>query len=152
MSRILISALLFAFIGFASLATVAGAQNLNCDDFDTQEEAQANLNANPSDPNGLDRDNDGQACDTFNYGGGGGSSDGGSDEGATDDGEADDTASDDDGSADDGGNAGDDVGELPDTGSGPVSSSQAHVMISLLIVGSLLCVAAASHLRIRTRF
>jgi micrococcal nuclease len=35
---------------------------LDCADFSTQEEAQAVLDADPSDPNGLDPDGDGQAC------------------------------------------------------------------------------------------
>jgi Excalibur calcium-binding domain len=39
----------------------------DCTDFDTQEEAQAQLL--PSDPYGLDGDNDGQACDTLPSGG-----------------------------------------------------------------------------------
>ena len=40
---------------------------LNCDDFPSQAAAQANLRANPSDPNNLDADNDGIACETFGY-------------------------------------------------------------------------------------
>lgn len=36
---------------------------LNCDDFATQEEAQAELDADPSDPHGLDADADGIACE-----------------------------------------------------------------------------------------
>jgi hypothetical protein len=43
--------------------TPARAQSLNCSDFTYQEDAQANLNAFPSDPNGLDDDNDGMACE-----------------------------------------------------------------------------------------
>jgi hypothetical protein len=45
------------------LAGVALAQDLNCSDFTTQAEAQAALNQDPSDPNGLDTDNDGVACE-----------------------------------------------------------------------------------------
>ena len=41
--------------------TPTGAQNLNCSDFTYQEDAQAALDADPSDPNGLDDDNDGSA-------------------------------------------------------------------------------------------
>src|SRR5215203_5288567 len=45
-------------------ADKAAAQNvLNCSSFATQEEAQAALNSNPSDPNNLDGDNDGSACE-----------------------------------------------------------------------------------------
>jgi hypothetical protein len=45
----------------------AGAQDvLNCDDFDFQEDAQAELDRNPADPNGLDgNDNDGLACESL---------------------------------------------------------------------------------------
>ena len=37
--------------------------DLNCADFASQEEAQATLDADPSDPNGLDADGDGIACE-----------------------------------------------------------------------------------------
>jgi hypothetical protein len=37
--------------------------DLDCADFATQEEAQAVLRRDPSDPNGLDADNDGIACE-----------------------------------------------------------------------------------------
>ena len=42
--------------------TVASA-DLDCADFAFQEDAQAVLDADPSDPNGLDGDNDGIACE-----------------------------------------------------------------------------------------
>lgn len=48
-----------------------GAQDLDCADFGPGE-AQANLDANPGDPNNLDADNDGEACE--GSGGGGGAS------------------------------------------------------------------------------
>ncbi len=49
-------------------APAAMAQDtLNCEDFNSQAEAQANLRANPSDPNNLDAENDGVACETFAY-------------------------------------------------------------------------------------
>lgn len=45
-------------------ATTAQAQDVyNCDDYTYQEEAQAVYDADPSDPNGLDGDNDGIACE-----------------------------------------------------------------------------------------
>jgi hypothetical protein len=47
------------------LAGVALAQDLDCSDFATQAEAQAAYNQDPSDPNGLDRDNDGVACESL---------------------------------------------------------------------------------------
>lgn len=43
--------------------------DLDCDDFATQAEAQATYDADPSDPNGLDADSDGEACEE-NAGGG----------------------------------------------------------------------------------
>ena len=43
----------------------ASAADLNCSNFATQEEAQTVYNADPSDPNGLDRDKDGIACETL---------------------------------------------------------------------------------------
>jgi hypothetical protein len=48
----------------------AVAADVNCDDFATQAEAQAVLAADPSDPNGLDRDGDGQACENLPGGSG----------------------------------------------------------------------------------
>lgn len=50
----------------ASSAAYAGTTgDLNCSDFATQAEAQAEFDADPSDPNGLDRDSDGIACETL---------------------------------------------------------------------------------------
>lgn len=46
-------------------------QDLNCSDFRFQEEAQAELESDPSDPNNLDNDDDGVACETLPRGGGG---------------------------------------------------------------------------------
>ena len=49
-----------------TLAPVAWAQDLlNCDDFDSQAEAQDELRANPDDPDNLDDDDDGIACETL---------------------------------------------------------------------------------------
>lgn len=39
--------------------------DLNCDDFDTWEEAQAVYDEYPDDPYGLDHDSDGIACETL---------------------------------------------------------------------------------------
>jgi hypothetical protein len=50
-------------------AGTANAADLNCSDFATQAEAQAVYNADPSDPNNLDRDKDGIACETLPGGG-----------------------------------------------------------------------------------
>ena len=56
---------LAAAIVAASLtfAGPAEADSHNCSDYATQQEAQAALEANPSDPDGLDRDDDGIACE-----------------------------------------------------------------------------------------
>ena len=47
----------------------AQAADLNCSDFATQQLAQAEYDRDPSDPNGLDRDDDGIACETRPSGG-----------------------------------------------------------------------------------
>src|SRR5215208_2127042 len=61
-------AFMFAYISIS--ADKAAAQtDQNCSDFATQEEAQAVLNSNPSDPNNLDGDNDGSACEDLPSGG-----------------------------------------------------------------------------------
>jgi hypothetical protein len=51
------AALSFGFTG------TAGAADLNCSDFASQAEAQATYDATPGDPNGLDSDKDGVACE-----------------------------------------------------------------------------------------
>ena len=51
----MIAGLLSVSAGFALFTFApAGAGGLNCDNFSTQEEAQAELDRDPSDPNGLD--------------------------------------------------------------------------------------------------
>src|SRR5215217_3550897 len=54
-----------------------GGGDLDCADFATQQEAQAVLERDSSDPNRLDADNDGIACETYPYGTGGGGVEGG---------------------------------------------------------------------------
>jgi hypothetical protein len=54
-----------SMLGTLVLAPVALAQDFNCSDFDTQEEAQANYSPD------LDSDGDGQACESLPSGGGG---------------------------------------------------------------------------------
>ncbi|MGH4025561.1 MAG: excalibur calcium-binding domain-containing protein [Pseudonocardiaceae bacterium] len=52
------------FVGISG--TALAAQDMNCSDFTYQEEAQAVYDADPSDPNGLDGDdNDGLACESL---------------------------------------------------------------------------------------
>jgi hypothetical protein len=55
--------LLVLFAGPASAAI-----DLDCADFQSQEQAQTVLESNPTDPNNLDEDDDGQACEDFAYG------------------------------------------------------------------------------------
>ena len=58
--------LFLAVLGMLTMLVAAPAfaqDDLNCEDFATQEEAQAEFDADTSDPNGLDGDNDGQACE-----------------------------------------------------------------------------------------
>src|SRR5919202_2941217 len=43
----------------------ARAQNLSCEDFGSQAKAQDNLRDNPIDPNHLDPDNNGIACENY---------------------------------------------------------------------------------------
>jgi hypothetical protein len=57
------------------LSGSAFAADQNCSDFDTQQEAQAVYDQNTSDPNGLDRDDDGIACETNASGSGSGAGD-----------------------------------------------------------------------------
>jgi micrococcal nuclease len=50
----------------------------DCGDFRSQAEAQTELERDPSDPNNLDGDDDGEACETYPYGAGGAGAGGGS--------------------------------------------------------------------------
>lgn len=54
-----------AAAGTAAFAPHAAAQDLNCSNFSTQAEAQAAFDAIPGDPNNLDADNDGIACESL---------------------------------------------------------------------------------------
>jgi LPXTG-motif cell wall-anchored protein len=47
----------------AAIPAVAVGQDRDCSDFATQQEAQAVLNQNPSDPNRLDANHNGVACE-----------------------------------------------------------------------------------------
>jgi LPXTG-motif cell wall-anchored protein len=49
----------------AAPAGLAQADDQNCSDFASQAEAQDHLRADPSDPDGLDGDNDGIACESL---------------------------------------------------------------------------------------
>ena len=78
MAFLLIAALVLAL----SAAPAALAQaDKDCADFSSQAEAQAYFEANGGSPtnnvDNLDADHDGQACEAFDYGGGGGTGGGG---------------------------------------------------------------------------
>ncbi|PXY38111.1 hypothetical protein BA062_02685 [Prauserella flavalba] len=61
---IVLSAFAFAGMAFTGVASAESAQGeFNCSDFGTWAEAQAVLEQDPSDPHGLDADNDGIACE-----------------------------------------------------------------------------------------
>ena len=51
------------------LAGTASAADLDCDDFPNQAAAQTVLVADPSDPNRLDANSNGQACEGYTYAG-----------------------------------------------------------------------------------
>lgn len=72
-SRIAMSTVLAAgLVGFAGAPALAsGSVDLyNCDDFEFQEDAQATLEQTDDDPNGLDSDDDGSACEDLPSNGG----------------------------------------------------------------------------------
>ncbi|MFC4005103.1 excalibur calcium-binding domain-containing protein [Prauserella oleivorans] len=68
-STIGLAGLAFTGVSFADdpaasgMSVVAVQQDLDCADFGSQAEAQATLDADPSDPHRLDADNDGIACE-----------------------------------------------------------------------------------------
>ena len=57
--------LLMAVAALLALSGTAHAVDQNCSDFAYQEDAQAALDADPSDPNNLDSNHDGVACETL---------------------------------------------------------------------------------------
>ena len=62
------AAALLVVTGGVTAAQAGPAADLNCDDFQLQQEAQDVLDADPSDPNGLDEDGDGLACEDAGLG------------------------------------------------------------------------------------
>jgi hypothetical protein len=95
-----VTALVLALV--AAPAAFAQANDQNCDDFNSQAEAQAHLDADPSDPDGLDAlpgeadgnddinaggHGDGVACENEDYGDGGGDDGGAGGGGTGEDGE-----------------------------------------------------------------
>ena len=61
----LMLALIVAFVALVSSASATHGADVNCSDFATQAEAQRHLAAHPGDPDGLDGDNDGVACESL---------------------------------------------------------------------------------------
>jgi hypothetical protein len=61
--------LVLALLSISALGSRAWAQDdgLNCADFPSQAAAQREYERDRSDPNNLDADNDGQACEDFDY-------------------------------------------------------------------------------------
>ena len=64
--------LVFGAVAIGAITSVAAGANAqtedpNCEDFPNQAAAQQHLRDNPSDPDGLDDDNDGLACENHNY-------------------------------------------------------------------------------------
>ncbi len=51
-----------------SKPAAAQANQYDCASFGSQDSAQAELERDPSDPNGLDADGNGRACDDYDYG------------------------------------------------------------------------------------
>src|ERR671912_1307138 len=52
---------------YPSKPAAAQADQYDCASFGSQESAQAELERDPSDPNGLDTDGNGRACDDYDY-------------------------------------------------------------------------------------
>jgi hypothetical protein len=106
----------------AAIGAEAGADpggysdELNCSDFSAQEESQAVYDQDPSDPNGLDRDNDGIACETLPHQSGASSDDSvGEDDSWS---ASDSSGSDESGSSDDPSDSGDISDDFSDDSSG----------------------------------
>lgn len=67
----IINSLLASVLCLSILPMEANAGNIDCDNFNYQDQAQNHLRADPSDPGVLDADNDGIACEHLelrNYG------------------------------------------------------------------------------------
>jgi hypothetical protein len=131
---------------FCSLLLVGSAvaqDDLNCEDFDSQDEAQAELDRDPSDPNNLDADNDGLACETYPY------ENSGDDNGTPVDGQYDDGGGD-DGGVDDGVDDPNDV--IDNTNSKkPLPNTGGVSLLGIAVVALALVGVGASVLRISIR-
>ena len=74
-NRTLLFVLMMALVASFALPVTAsagsssgGSNQFNCDDFSSQEDAQATFDEDTSDPNRLDDDDDFEACEEFDYG------------------------------------------------------------------------------------
>jgi hypothetical protein len=63
----LVSRVTYEQLVHPSQPAAAQANRYDCASFGSQESAQAELERDPSDPNGLDPDGNGRACDSYNY-------------------------------------------------------------------------------------
>jgi hypothetical protein len=72
MRKLVLAALVMAALAVFAGPAAAQSGDLDCKDFNSQAEAQAKLEEDTSDPHRLDADNDGQACEAFDYGQAGG--------------------------------------------------------------------------------
>jgi hypothetical protein len=63
-----VSRITYEQLVFPSTPAVAQEDQYDCASFGSQESAQAELDRDPSDPNNLDPDGNGQACDDYPYG------------------------------------------------------------------------------------
>lgn len=99
------------------VAATTGAQDIDCPGI-SYERAQEILAEDPSDPHGLDADNDGEACED-NARSGGGAGDNGDDNGGTT--------------------------SLPETGTGATGATGTAASLFGTVAGLLLIVGAAVH-------
>jgi hypothetical protein len=71
--RTLLFVLAMAVVAALALPAIASAgvssNEFNCEDFSSQDDAQAVYDEDTSDPNRLDDDDDGEACEDFDYSG-----------------------------------------------------------------------------------
>jgi hypothetical protein len=63
-----VATIVAAALSFPMAGVAAAQNNLDCDDFTSVAAAQSVLAGNTTDPNDLDTDNDGQACETLSNG------------------------------------------------------------------------------------
>ena len=68
---LMVGGLLSIYLFFIAVGSARAQNDLDCSDFDFQEDAQAELDKDRSDPNNLDADNDGIACENLPHRGGG---------------------------------------------------------------------------------